>query len=623
MCGICGISWEDHELIKEMTARLHHRGPDARGDHVGGGGSLGHARLSIIDLSPKGRQPMVNETGDIFLVHNGEIYNHQELRRELIAKGHQFYSQSDSESILHAYEEWGPECCRKIGGMFCFAILDTKKRLMVLGRDRLGIKPLYYHVVGNKLIFANEIKSMLAWPGLERAVDLTALYHYLGYEFVPAPRTLFKGINKLRQGHYAVFDMESGRLSEQKYWDIDFQPRFKEPGEAVEELRAMLRTAVRRRLMSDVPLGVFLSGGLDSTTVVALMRELGVDPLRTFSIGYPDKSFSELDYATDMAQHYHTQQTILMIEGLTTDDLEKAVYHLDEPMTDLSAIPLMLICRKAREQVTVVLSGEGGDEIFCGYDRFKADKVGHMLDMVPLLAQGAHGLSRMLKDRPQKKGAVNIIKRFLDGAILPPEGMHLRWQYFLAPGQAEALFNDQVRREVSFDTFAPVRNILSSCHTSDRLNREVYADIRLFMADSVLMKVDKMSMSTSLEVRVPFLDHEVIELTAGMPGWFKLKGFTTKYILREAIRGLVPDRVVDRGKQGYSLPVKNLLRGQLRPLMEDLLTKSPLVTDFMSPATVRRMMDEHLNEVANHNHVLWALMNAALWHRRFFEGGQA
>lgn len=619
MCGICGFSWPDQGLAETMCRTLAHRGPDASGVYLGQAATLGHSRLSIIDLSERGRQPMHNEDGQVHIVVNGEIYNHQDLRRELIAKGHVFRSNSDSESVLHGYEEWGPAVIEKLYGMFCFVVLDERAKRIMLGRDRLGIKPLYYHHDGQTLVFANEIKAILDWPQFQRRVDSQALYEYLGWEFTPAPRTLFAGVNKLRQGHYAIFDMQTGQLDERRYWDLHFAPAFTRPEEAVEELRRLIRLAVQRRLMSDVPLGVFLSGGLDSTTVTAEMRELGVDPLHTFAIAYPDKSFSELEYANAMAAHYRTDHEVLMIEGLTMDDLEAAVYHLDEPMTDLSAIPLMLICRKAREKVIVVLSGEGGDEVFCGYDRFKAAKAAAWVEKIPGVGPLAGALAARLPDQPQKKGVINIFKRYADGLNLPAEGLHLRWQYFLLPGQTEALFNQQVRSEIRIDAFAPVREILRHCDSHQSLDRQIYADLKLVMADSVLMKVDKMSMSTSLEVRVPFLDHELIEFTGKLPGWFKLKGFTTKYILRQAIRGLVPDQVVNRGKQGYSLPVKNLLRGQLRPLMEDLLPASPLVLDFLEPAQVRRLMDQHLAGTHNHNHVLWALINAALWHRRFLE----
>lgn len=619
MCGICGFSWPDQVLAETMCQTLAHRGPDASGVHVGQAATLGHARLSIIDLSERGRQPMHNEDGQVHIVVNGEIYNHQDLRQELIAKGHVFRSNSDSEAVLHGYEEWGPAVIEKLYGMYCFAVLDERQKRIMLGRDRLGIKPLYYHHDGRTLVFANEIKAILDWPQFQRRVDSQALYEYLGWEFTPAPRTLFAGVNKLRQGHYAIFDMQTGQLDERRYWDLKFEPGFSRPEEAVEELRRLIKLAVQRRLMSDVPLGVFLSGGLDSTTVTAEMRELGVDPLHTFAIAYPDPSFSELEYANAMAAHYRTDHEVLMIEGLTMDDLEAAVYHLDEPMTDLSAIPLMLICRKARQKVTVVLSGEGGDEVFCGYDRFKAAKAAAWVEKIPGIGPLAGALAARLPDQPQKKGIINIFKRYADGLNLPAEGLHLRWQYFLLPGQAEALFNQQVRRSINIDAFAPVREILKHCNSRQSLDRQIYADLKLVMADSVLMKVDKMSMSTSLEVRVPFLDHELIEFTGKLPGWFKLKGFTTKYILRQAIRGLVPDQVVDRGKQGYSLPVKNLLRGQLRPLMEDLLGASPLVRDFLEPKQVRLLMDQHLAGSHNHNHVLWALINAALWHRRYLE----
>jgi asparagine synthase (glutamine-hydrolysing) len=625
MCGICGFSWEDRDLARDMVSRLSHRGPDASGVHVGGGASLGHARLAIIDLSAAGNQPLANEDGDVLLVANGEIYNHQELRRQLVREGHAFASNSDSEAILHGYEQWGEKVVERLSGMFAFALLDLKRRRILLARDRLGIKPLYYHRQGKRLIFANEIKALLAWPGLERRVDRRGLYRYLGYEFVPAPDTMFEGVKKLPQGHYAIFDLESGYLRERRYWDLEFRPAYRRPEEAVEDLRALIKESVRRRLMSDVPLGVFLSGGLDSTTVVACMRELGVADIKSFSIGYPDSSFSELDYAEDMARHYGTSSNVLMIEGLTLDDLEAAVYHLDEPMTDLSAIPLMLICRKAREQVTVVLSGEGGDEVFCGYDRFVAAKLGGYLGQLPGLPRLLGWGAGLLRDRPQKKGPVNMFKRFAEGLNLPADGEHLRWQYFLAPGQARRLFRPEAAAGLEFDDFAPVREILRSCNSGQRLDRQVYADLKLNMADSVLMKVDKMSMSTSLEVRVPFLDHEFVEFSAKLPGWFKLKGFTTKYIFRHAIEGLVPKRVAWRGKQGYSLPVKNLLRdeAQLKPLMRELLTDSPLVKDHLQGGEVRRLMDEHLAGTHNHNHLLWALMNAALWHRRFFGPGGA
>lgn len=627
MCGICGFSWQDEGLARAMSDRLVHRGPDQHGLYVGGGASLGHRRLSIIDLSENGRQPMANEDNTVFLVVNGEIYNHQDLRTELIAAGHVFHSRSDSEVILHGYEEWGEKICEKISGMFCFAVLDTAKRRIILGRDRLGIKPLYYHHNGKELIFANEIKAILAWDGLERRVNLQGLYRYLGWEFVPAPDTLFDGVKKLRQGHYAIFDMESGYFREKRYWDLEFQPAYAKPDEAVEDLKALIKESVRRRLMSDVPLGVFLSGGLDSTTVVACMRELGVGNIKSFSIAYPDPTFSELEYAEDMARHYGTESEVLMIPGLSLDDLEAAVYHLDEPMTDLSAIPLMLICRKARQKVTVVLSGEGGDEVFCGYDRFKVSKAARLmgLDLIPGAAGLLNAVAGRLPDQPQKKGAINVFKRIAEGLRHDPEGMHLRWQYFLAPGQGRSLFKPEATAGLDFDDFAPVREILKSCNSAKLTDREVYADLKLTMADSVLMKVDKMSMSTSLEVRVPFLDHEFVEFSAKLPGWFKLKGFTTKYIFRHAIEGLVPKRVAWRGKQGYSLPVKNLLRdaGQLQPLMMELLSQSPLVKDYLNHGEVERLMKEHLAGTHNHNHLLWALMNAALWHKRFFENGVA
>ena len=620
MCGICGFNWKDEELIHRMNDQLVHRGPDQDGVFCTDRVSLGHRRLSIIDLSEHGRQPMFNEDKTLCLVFNGEIYNFQELREILIGKGHRFSSNSDSEVILHAYEEYGTGVLDKLRGMFAFALFDSKDNSLFLARDRIGIKPLYYYHKDNRLVFASEIKAILEDSAVERKLNHQALYDYIGFEFVPAPATMFEDIYKLPAGHYLM--LRDGQVEIQQYWDLSFAKGKNELDydSSVERLRELLDYSVKSHLISDVPLGVFLSGGLDSSAIVAMMRRHISGPLKTFTIGYEDKTFSELEYAAQVAEYFDTEHQVLMLDDIRPEYVEKTLWHLDEPMTDLSTVPLYLLCKQAREHVTVCLSGEGADESFAGYDRFKASKLNLFFRTLPapVRKQIVGRLISLLPDQPQKKGAVNMLKRFVEGANLPPEGHHLRWQYFANEEQNNRLFNAHFKARAEFDPFRIVRDYSDRCDTDDRINREIYLDMRYMMTDSVLMKVDKMSMASSLEVRVPLLDHVLVEFLASLPGNWKLKGLKTKYIFRSALNGLLPDNIVNRGKQGYSLPVKHLLRGEMKSYMVSLLNDSSIIRENMDVDYINHLIKEHCDMVHNHNHVLWALINVAIWHNRFF-----
>jgi len=607
-------------LARKMAGQLVHRGPDQEGIFCCDGMSLAHRRLSIIDLSENGRQPMFNEDQSVCLVFNGEIYNFQELRRELQQKGHVFTSRSDSEVILHAYEEYGIDSVHRLRGMFAYGLYDLNRKKLFLVRDRVGIKPLYYSFTGGKLIFASEIKAILQHPSVERRVNYQALYDYLGFEFVPAPETMFSGIYKLPAGHLLVH--EDGSIQVREYWDLHFKPREAAPSfaEAVERQKALLDEAVSSHLVSDVPLGVFLSGGLDSSCIVALMRKHINGPLRTFTIGYKDKSFSELDYAEIVARHCGTEHQVLMLDDLSPAYVEKVLWHLDEPMTDLSTVPLYLLCKEAREHVTVCLSGEGADESYAGYDRFKASRIDNWFRLLPAAVR-RHLIGRLaagLPDQPQKKGMVNMLKRFVEGANLDPSGSHLRWQYFLNEGLEQNLFSEMMKGRITRDPFRQVRDYAGKCDAEDQVNREIYLDMRFMMTDSVLMKVDRMSMASSLEIRVPLLDHVLVEFLAALPGDWKLKGMQTKHIFRAALADLLPDSVVNRGKQGYSLPVKHLLRDELKGYMQELLNDSPIIRESLDVGYVNLLIDEHCSLKHNHNHILWALINTAIWHNRFF-----
>jgi asparagine synthase (glutamine-hydrolysing) len=620
MCGICGFSWNDEKLIKSMVKKIHHRGPDASGTKTFPNFSLGNARLSIIDLSVKGNQPMSSRKEKLWIVYNGEVYNFPQIKKELLRLGHRFKSHTDTEVVLKSYQEYGPRCLEKFNGMFAFAIWDEEKKELFMARDRIGIKPLYYYLKDGKLIFGSEIKSILEADCVRKEVNLQSMYYYLGYEFVPAPDTMFKNIYKLRQGHYALF--KNGLLKIQKYWDLKFKPRFSNEEEAADRVFAALQKSVQKRLISDVPLAVFLSGGLDSSTVVGFVSRLYKKKVQTFTIGYKDKTFSELPYARIVSDFFGTDHNILMIDPVSPEDIEESLYHLDEPMTDLSTIPFYLISRKAREKVKVCLSGEGGDEMFLGYDRSKAAKINRYYNIFPSFFRKKVIAPLVLKlpDQPQKKGAVNMLKRFIEGTLYPEEVGAMRWQYFLNPEIEKHIFKKDSRDKISFTPFAPIDYFYQNCGSRLPADKDIYIDIKLTMADSVLMKIDKMSMATSLEVRVPFLDHEVVELCASIPADLKLKRLTTKYILRKALKkhSFLPDSIIYRGKQGYSLPVKNWLREELKDYMVSLFKTSPIIKENFNSPYLSRLIKEHLEFKHNHNHILWALMSLALWYKKFF-----
>jgi asparagine synthase (glutamine-hydrolysing) len=628
MCGIAGIVETRHgapspdsAVIDRMLNAIVHRGPDSSGTHHAESCVIGTRRLKVIDLE-NGNQPMSNEDGTVWVAYNGEIYNHAKLRAELQARGHVFRSHhSDTEVIVHAWEEYGERLVDHFQGMFGFAIWDSRTSTLCVARDRLGIKPMYYAFDGRRLIFGSEIKSILASGLVTPELDRQSLYHYVGYEFVPAPSTMFAGIKKLPAGHMLL--LEAGALDVRPYWDVKFEPdETLSEDTCIAEVRRLLGEAVAKRLMSDVPLGVFLSGGLDSTAVLAYARQATTGPIPTFTIGYRDSSFSEWDYARRAANHYGAEHHELLIDPITPELIESSVWHLDEPMTDLSALAFYLLCKKAREHVTVCLSGEGGDEVFVGYDRFVASKLNaEVYSRLPRVLRSGlvEPLVGRLPDQEQKKGAVNLLKRFVEGAALPDEAGHMRWQYFSSAEQDARLFQPEFLARVRQDPFEPIRRYRASVAGADRLSQELYVDTRLTMADSVLMKVDKMSMAHALEVRVPFLDHALVEFAARIPSHRKFPGLKTKAIYRKAMHGVLPPFILERGKQGYSLPIKSWLRNELRDYMVGLLNESPLIREHFNVAFVNTLIGEHLQRTHNHNHVLWALVNAALWHSRFVE----
>ena len=616
MCGICGFNWADERLIEGMKSRLVHRGPDDHGSHVADGISLGHRRLSIVDLSEAARQPLCNEDGTVWITFNGEIYNHLQLRSRLQAKGHVFRSRSDTEAIVHAYEEYCLDFARHLDGMFALAIWDAPRRRLVLARDRLGMKPLYYTLAQGRLRFASEIKALLVDPTLPKALNRQGLLDLLGYEFVPAPATLFEGIHKLLPGCLLCLEAD-GRARLTRYWSLE--RREVEPTE--EALTELLERACGEHTMSDVPLGAFLSGGIDSSTVVSFLSRTLPMGLQTFALGYREPSFSELGYARRVAEHFHTRHTELLVRPVDAAAIQRSVWHLDEPTTDPSNLPFMLICAEARRYVKVCLSGDGGDELLMGYDRFRASKASAWLDRLPLpQRQRLYGAAvASLPDNELKKGAGNIIKRFLQGALLSRDGEHIRWQYFTDPAQTAAILKPELLQELDTDPFTPVKR-WSSQAPAERGLREQYVELNTVLPDSVLMKVDKMSMACGLEVRPPFLDHRVVEFCYSLPTRAKLRGFTTKWLLKRAMRDRLPPGIAMRAKQGFSIPMKNWIRGELLELTRDEVFSSPLIAEHLRREALERLWHEHQARRHNHSHLFWTLLNFALWERQLLRG---
>lgn len=620
MCGICGIlnfgmnESVNKETLKRMCTVMSHRGPDDEGFFVEENVGLGMRRLSIIDLST-GHQPISNEDGTVWIVFNGEIYNHLALREELLSKGHKFSTSTDTEAIVHAYEEYGEDCVSKLRGMFAFAIWDKGKKKLFIGRDRLGIKPLYYYFDDKRFIFGSELKVILQYPGIPKDLDLEALDNFLTFEYIPAPLTIFKSVKKLPQAH--TLSIEKGRISINEYWELYFKETKRTEEEVCDELYNILKEAVKMRLMSDVPLGAFLSGGIDSSTVVGLMSEVMDRPVKTFSIGFDDPSYNELHYARTVAKHFGTDHTELVIKPDIADWVDRLIKYLDEPFGDFSIFPTFLVSELARRHVTVTLSGDGGDELFAGYEYYIADKMENYYRKLPAIFRERliPSIVASIPPSSQKKGLVNKTKRFVEGTLHPRRLRHFRWAKFFGEEEKSLLYSEEVKRELEgVDTYLPFTMYFTGSNGADYLGQELYADIKTYLCDDILVKVDRMSMANSLEARVPFLDHKFVEFVATVPSSMKLNGFKSKYILKKAMVRLLPRDILYRDKQGFSIPIKNWLMNELRPLMENALSSERIKREgLFNPPYIDRLKTEHLNGVENHSHRLWALMVFEIW----------
>jgi asparagine synthase (glutamine-hydrolysing) len=637
MCGICGIfnlSLEPDahlDAIDRMSLRMEHRGPDSHGKFLLPHLAFGIRRLSIIDLET-GDQPLSNETGEVTLVFNGEIYNYRELRRELIERGHRFKTHSDGEVIAHLYEEQGPDFVRALNGMFAIALWDARAQRLVLARDRAGEKPLYYWQRGRTLVFGSEIKALFEYPGISRALDLEALTQYFFYGYFPGPRSVYAEVKKLPAAHRMV--VERGEIRIEPYWRMQEHLRppglppvsRRKEGELAEELRERLREAAISRLVSDVPLGVFLSGGVDSSTVVATMSELSPGNVNTFSVAFPDRTFNEEAYADYVARHFRTKHHVLKADDPSMREaLSLLADHLDEPVADPAVIPTFLLSRFARRHIKVALSGEGSDELFGGYPTYLGAQLAEYYLRLP------HVLRRQFFDRlrrflPVSSTAVPkglFLRRFLTHAERDPAERHQIWFGMFSPGELDQLFTPEWKGPLppSRAVFTPLARVLEGARFDDTLAEMLYLDFRMYLEDNLLVKIDRASMACSLELRTPFLDHRLVEFAAGLPASLKVRRFQLKYILKKAVEKWLPRKIVYRQKRGFSVPIARWMKKELRPLLDETLAEEKLKRQgLFNAAFVRRLMQEHWAGRADNRKTLWTLLCFQLWYDRWGRG---
>lgn len=631
MCGITGwANLDSHapppdgarDLLHAMCERMVHRGPDSEGSFVTTGVALGMRRLAIIDLVT-GEQPAYNEDRSVAVVLNGEIYNYRELRALLEKRGHSFRSASDTEVLPHLYEEYGDAMVNELNGMFAFALWDGKRRRLLIARDRFGEKPLYWGVFDKTLLFASEPKVLLAHPAVKPSLNLQALRQYLSFDYVPAPLTIYCGINKLTAAHKLT--LENGEVKVEPYWQLDYKTAEPVPSEreAADHLLELMADAVRMRLVSDVPLGVLLSGGVDSSTIAALAVRASSEAVKTFSISFAEASFDESAYARGVAKFLGTDHHEERLSANLAANLVSEIGSwMDEPFSDPSLVPTYLLSRFTRKHVTVALGGDGGDELFAGYPMYAGHRWAEVYKHVPgILRRGL--IEPVVRGLPVKTKNLSFdykALRFITGARYDSVARHHIWFGSFTPDQQQQLLTPEALATTDSEIYADARRMAEECANDDLVTRMQSVDTRLYLAEDILTKVDRASMAVSLEVRAPFLDPRVAEFAASLPCNYKLRGMKTKYILKKAVRDLLPGFVTRRGKKGFGVPVAEWLKFKLRPLARDLLSPERVRrAGVFNPEYVARLQDEHERGVANHRKLLWTLLMFELWHESFVE----
>jgi asparagine synthase (glutamine-hydrolysing) len=628
MCGIVGMvnldgAAADASLLERMNERIRHRGPDEDGaylkDHVG----LAMRRLAIIDLKG-GQQPIANEERNCWIVFNGEIYNYRELKTKLERLGHRFRTDCDTEAIVHAFEEYGADCPKHLRGMFAFAIWDERKQELFLARDRVGKKPLLYSKTNRAFVFGSEFSALLEHPAVSRDIDRGAIDDYLTFMCVPAPLTAYRDIRKLEPGHSLTLRRD-GEIKIERYWEPDFSKKVKlTEEEAGERALELLRDAVRVRLMSEVPLGAFLSGGIDSSTVVALMAEASSTPVKTFSIGFEEQDFSELHHARRVAEHIGAEHHEFVVRPDALEVLPTLVEHYGEPYADSSAIPTYYVARETRRHVTVALNGDGGDECFAGYNRYAAMRLSERYRKLPGVLRERvirQAVGWLPASESKRAGRVRSLKRFLAAASLPPVERYLSWVSTFGPEAKQEFYTEEFRRETEgHDAERWLAPWFARANGAGVVDAAQLADTMTYLPNDLLVKVDIASMAVSLEARSPFLDHHVIEFAATLPENLKLRGLTTKYILKQTLKKLLPSENLKRGKMGFGVPVGHWFRGQMQGfLRENLLSEKFARRNLFRPEGVSRMVELHTRGERDYTHQLWTLLMLELWFQRFID----
>jgi asparagine synthase (glutamine-hydrolysing) len=625
MCGICGQLLPDRthrldsQLLQRMNRSLYHRGPDSEGYFVEEPIGLAISRLAIIDVHG-GQQPIHNEDGSNVLVFNGEIYNFRELRVELQSLGHQFRSQSDTEVIVHGYEQWGDDVLHRLNGMFAIALWDQPRSRLLLARDRMGKKPLYWHWSKNGLLWGSEAKAVLAAPWVERRVNPLALHHYLTLQYVPDPLTIFEGMHRLPAAHKLVIE-RGGEPKVSRWWQLEFEPKWKiDDLEAIEQARKLLAAAVERRLISEVPLGAFLSGGLDSSTIVALMAEQSANPVQTFSIGFEEPRYSETHFARQVAERYNTDhhEFIFRAEDLIRV-IEESVAAADEPLADPAALPLLELSRQARQTITVALCGDGGDETLAGYRRYAIDGLLRPYSALPSwITQGAvPAMMRYVPEPswiPEDRNPITGLKRLGQFSATTSKASLVRWGSYFSQDDKLSLYTDCWRDKFAqVDTADWIAHAYDEAIASSLLDRTLHADHVTYLSGDLLPKTDRMTMAHSVEARSPFLDVEWVEWTARLPERLKVRRLTTKWLLKAAFGDLLPPAIRSRAKQGFNVPIGGWLHDELRNWTQERLLGNQSLDEWFQPAVVQRLIDEHDSGKINHGKRLWALLIFAIW----------
>jgi len=649
MCGICGeIDFNNGvrvESVCQMTSVLAHRGPDDEGmvfikdghaveikkpfeSPLGRNGfevGLGHRRLSIIDLSEAGHQPMKNEDGSIWIVFNGEIYNFQEIRVQLEKKGHVFKSRSDTEVILRAYEEWGVDCLKEFRGMFAFGLWDDSLKRLFLARDQLGKKPLVYFHRNGYFAFASEIKALLRLPTIEKKVSGYAIHDYLTYQYIPSPDTIFEGIKKLPPAHYLLYDHHKG-IKIERYWRLPLNEKnlnYSDTEELQDRIRTELEESVKLRLISDVPLGAFLSGGIDSSLIVGIMAKLSCKPVKTFSIGFEEKNFDELDYARIVSNHFSTEHHEFIVKPDAIEILPKLAWHYNEPFADSSAIPTYYVAQMTKDYVKVVLTGDAGDENFAGYRRYLFSKWVALFTRVPdrVRTKLLPFLIRLLSSFHVKESRFNRLADFLEVSTRNQELNYLEQVKIFNWREKEGLYTEAFAKGLEgVDSFDYFFGKFMEVKTDDLVDKLLYLDLHTYLPEDLLVKIDIATMAHSIEARVPFLDHFFVEFVAGIPSHLKLKGTESKYILKKAFSDMIPETILNRKKMGFGVPVSRWFRKELKNyIYEILLDQRTLNRGYFKREKVRQLLDDHVALRYDHSARLWALLVLEIWFRVFMD----